>query len=71
MNQLPSNNGISTTLSPSTLTTEKPSPDLLEVIELNFGDYVQAYNAQKITNTNKSSAVEAISLYIFGNEVGG
>ena len=71
LNQLPSNNGISNTLSSSTLMTGKPSPDFLEVIKLNFGDYVQAYNAKKITNNNKSRAVGAISLYPSGNEVGG
>ena len=71
LNKLPSNNGISNTLSPSTLITGKPSSDFLEVIKLNFGDYVQAYNAKKITNTNKSRAVGVIALYPSGNEVGG
>ena len=46
VNQLPSNNGIPNTLSPSTLITGKPNPNFLEVITLNFGDYVQAYNAK-------------------------
>ena len=71
VNQLPSNNGIPNTLSPSTLITGKPNPDFLEVITLNFGDYVQPYNAKKITNTNKSRAVGTISLYPSCNEVGG
>ena len=51
--------------------TGKPSSDFLEVIKLNFGDYVQAYNATRITNTNKSRAVGAIALYPSNNEVGG
>ena len=71
LNQLPSNSGISNTLSPSTLITGKPSPGFLEVITLNFRDYVQVYNAKKITNTNKSRAVGAITLYPSGNDVGG
>ena len=54
LNQLPSTYGISTDLSPTTLLTGKPSPDFLQVTKLNFGDYVHAYNASKITNTPKS-----------------
>ena len=40
------------------------------MIKLNFGDYLQAYNEKKITNTNKSRAVGVIPLYPSGNEVG-
>ena len=42
LNQLPSNYGISTELSPATLLTGKPSPDFLQVTKLNFGDYAVA-----------------------------
>ena len=71
LNQLPSTYGISTDLSPTTLLTGKPSPDFLQVTKLNFGDYVQAYNATKITNTPKSRAVGCVALYPSGNEAGG
>ena len=71
LNQLPSTYGISTYLSPTTLHTGKPSPDFPQVTKLNFGDYVQAYNASKITNTPKSRAVGSVALYPSGNEAGG
>ena len=46
-NQSPPNNGISNELSPNTLVTGRPSPDFEQVVKLNFGDYVHAYNGKK------------------------
>ena len=70
LNQLPSNNGISNTLSSSTLMTGKPSPDFLEVIKLISGTSCKHIMQINFTNTNKSRVVGAIALYSSGNEVG-
>ena len=68
LNQLPSNNEISTELSPTTLLTGEPSSDFLQVIKLNFGDFAHSYNAIKIKNTPKSRVVGVVALYPSGNE---
>ena len=60
-NDLPSINGVSTRLSPSTLVTGIPSPDYHDLMKLSFGSYVQT---QELTdNTNKSRTVGAIALH--------
>jgi len=66
---LPSNNEISTELSPTTLLAGNPSPDFLQVINLNFEDFAHSYNAIKIYNTPKSRVVRVLVLYPSGNEV--
>ena len=68
LNQLPSPNGLSDELSPSTLITGLPGPDFNHINELNFGDYVQAYKSRGATNTNRARTVGAIALYQSGNE---
>ena len=42
LNQLPSETGIDTHLSPASLITGSPIPDYNNIIQLNYGDYVQA-----------------------------
>ena len=71
LNQLPSPNGLSENLSPSTLITGVPGPDFNRVSELNFGDYVQAYKISGKKNTNRARTVGAIALYPSGNDQGG
>ena len=68
LNQLPSNNEMSTELSPTTLLAGNPSPDFLQVINLNFEDFAHSYNAIKIYNTPKSRVVRVLVLYPSGNE---
>ena len=69
INQLPSYNGLSRNLSPSTLVTGAAPPDFNAVTQLNFGDYVHtAYG--KTRNDNTTRSVGAIALYPSGNSSG-
>jgi len=52
-NNLPAMNIVSKELSPETLITGLPPPDYKELIKLNFGDYVKAYEGET-SNTGKS-----------------
>ena len=69
---MPEEDGISTTMSPNTLITGIPGRTYDDIMKLNFGDYVQAYNVQggKTNNTN-ARTVGAIALYPSGNQQGG
>ena len=65
---LPSTNGLSNEIIPSTMITGKPGPDYNQICKLNFGDYVQAYRRNGATNTNKAMSVGAIALFPSGND---
>ena len=70
INQLPSNNGLSNTLSPSTLITGEPTPDFNNIIKLNFGDYVLTPPG-KTKNDQSPRRIGAIALYPSKNASGG
>ena len=70
-NQLPSTNGLSKEISPSTMITGKLGPDYNQICKLNFGDYVQAYRRNGATNTNNARSVGAIALFPSGNDQNG
>ena len=67
LNRLPSTNGISSTLSPSTLITGDACPDFKDVSVLNFGSYAQVHRHNNPTNTPKARTVGAIALHESGN----
>ena len=71
LNRLPSTNGISSTLSPSTLITGEACLDFKDVSALNFGSYVQLHRNSDTTNTPKARTVGVITLYDSGNAQGG
>jgi len=62
INQLPSNNGLSNILSPSTLITGESTPDFNNIIKLNFGDYVLTPPG-KTKNDQSPRRIGAIALY--------
>ena len=68
LNQLPAENGISDTASPSTLITGRARPYYVQVNKSKFGGYVQAYINKRKTNTNKVRTVGTIALHLSGNE---
>ena len=43
LNNLPADDGISSTMSPNTLVTSAQCPDYNELVKLHFGDYVQVH----------------------------
>ena len=63
LNQIPTESGIDTDLSPATLITGSSPPDYNSVIKLNFGDYVQAHELNIVTNDQSPRTVGAIALY--------
>ena len=63
LNQLPSETGIRTHLSPAASITGSPAPDFNSIINLNFGDYVQAYKPNSTTNDQEPRTIGAIALY--------
>ena len=65
LNILPSKNGISTSLSPTTLVTGKPPPKYNDLVKPNFGDYEQVYVGTK-TNM-ESQTVGGIAIGPSGN----
>jgi hypothetical protein len=68
LNDIPSENGVSDTLGANTLITGMPGRSFEDIMKLNIGDYVQAYNIPgDITNTNEARTVGAIALYPSGN----
>jgi len=70
INQVPSPNGLSDTLSPSTLITGEPTPDYHNIIRLNFGDYVLTAPG-KTKNDQSPRRIGAIALYPSKNASGG
>ena len=67
LNNLPADDGVSNTLSPSALVTGAQSLDYNELIRLQFGDYAQVHQEKTITNNNEPRSVGAIALYPSGN----
>ena len=67
LNQIPPDDGISKTLSPSTLITGLPNMDYEELMKLEFGVYAQVHQENNIINTNQPRSVGAIALYPSGN----
>ena len=63
LNQLPSETGIDTHLSPASLITGSSKPDYNNIIQLNYGDYVQAYEPSTTNNDQSSRTIGAIVLY--------
>lgn len=71
LNQLLSPNGISDTISPSTMITGRSGPYFNQFNELNLRDYVQAIRRRGRTDTNRARTVGAIALYPSGHDQGG
>ena len=71
LNQMPANNGISTTLSPSTLVTGKAIPDFNHIIKLNFGEYVLTSSGKTSSDVTSPRKIGAIALYPSNNHSGG
>ena len=65
LNILPSKNGISESLSPTTLVTGKPPPKYNDLVKLSFGDYAQVYVGTK--NNMESRTVGGIAISPTGN----
>lgn len=58
-------------LLPMTLVTGVTPPPYNESTELSFGDYIQAHNAENVTNTTSEGMKDSITLYPSGNRQGG
>ena len=71
LNQLPSFNGISQNLRPSTLLTDDVRPDFNRINSLNFGNYVQVHRHNTPRNTYKARTIGIISLHLSRNDQGG
>lgn len=64
LNALPVLNGVSDTLSPSTLITGKQPLDFNHLLKLKYGDYAQVF--KETTNDMSERTVSAITLYSTG-----
>jgi len=71
LNQMPANNGVSTTLSPSTLVTGKATPDFNHIIKLNFGEYVLTSSGKTSSDVTSPRKIGAIALHPSNNHSGG
>jgi hypothetical protein len=72
LNDMLADDSVSEDLGAHTLITGLPEKSYRDIIKLNFGDYVQAYNVQgNVTNNNNARTVGAIALYASGNVQGG
>ena len=60
-----------TKLSPNTLITGQPQRDYNEVTLLTFGEYVEVYNVNNVTNTNEERTISVVALDPSGNLQGG
>lgn len=67
LNRFPSTNGLSTTLSPSTIVTGEPKPDMRKS-RIPFGSYAMVYTST--SNDMKARSVPAIAL-VESNNLGG
>jgi hypothetical protein len=68
LNQFPADNGISDTLSPTTIVTGLPPPNYNHMQE--FGEYVTVFKDNNPTNKNAPRIVDAIALHHTGNAQG-
>lgn len=66
-NDLPVEDGVADNISPGTLIVGTQRPNYNNIIQLNFGDYVQVHEGKTITNTNEGKTVGTIALYPSGN----
>ncbi len=69
LNQFPSANGISTTMSPSTIVTGIATPDY-NAMRVELGTYVQVFDDNDPSNTPRSRSMGAIALSPTGNAQG-
>jgi hypothetical protein len=70
LNQLPADNGISTTMSPHTIMTGKRNPEYND-LKIELGTYVQVYETRTFSsNTLKSRTTGAITLTYTSNTQG-
>jgi hypothetical protein len=69
LNQFPHTNGISSTMSPSTIVTGAATPDY-NSMRLELGTYVQVFEEHDPTNTSRSRSLGAIALCPTGNTQG-
>ena len=69
LNQFPWPHGISDTMSPASIVTGVPPPDFNQ-LKLEFGSYVQVFEANNPTNTPKARSPGAITLTPTGNANG-
>ena len=69
LNQFPALDGVSSTLSPLTIMTGKPSPDY-NTMKIEFGSYAQVFEDNDPTNTIKARTTGAIALGPTGNVQG-
>ena len=53
--------------SPTTLITGQPPPAYYELDELTYGEYVELYMANNVTNTMEPRTISAIALHPSGN----
>jgi hypothetical protein len=65
LNAFPAPDGVSKTLSPSTLITGKPPMDFENLLKIKYGDYAQVF--KETTNDMSERTVGAIALYPSGN----
>jgi hypothetical protein len=70
LNLFPRKNGISTTLSPACIVTGAPLPDFHCMLRLEFGSYVQVFEDNDPSNTNRARSLGAIALNPTGNAQG-
>jgi hypothetical protein len=65
LNALPALNGVSKTLSPSTLITGKPPLDFDQLLSIKYGEYAQVFT--ETTNDMSERTVGGIAMYPTGN----
>jgi hypothetical protein len=70
VNDVPATNGVSDTISPSTIVASRPSPDYNVMKSIDFVTYEQVADEPDPTNTNTTRTTGAISLNPVGNEQG-
>jgi hypothetical protein len=69
LNQFPWKNGVSDTMSPTSIITGKPTPDFQQM-RIEFGSYAQVFEENNPTNTPKARSLGAIALTPTGNAQG-
>ena len=62
-NDIPSDVGVSDSLSPNTLITGIPAPDFKQMMEITYGDYVEVHEDRQVKNTQEARTTGAIALY--------
>ena len=70
LNNIPAENGVSTTISPVTIVAGLPSPDYNIINRIPFGAYAQVTEVHDPRNNNQSRITGAIALYTTGNQQG-